>query len=227
MTSDRDSSGGYLTGNESERLWDAEEEDDFIAAYGDGDDTGEDIDEEDKDDGGDGPIELVWTRAFAVASLIVANRQSIGRVRGLTTFDPDDETIEELEARSDALAGERLFLESEMRKRGFPPRGWLPPAAPPLSVAAVSDDRRKGWSLPPNETLRPRLMPAEYQHWEWLIAGVIQNEVARRLGISQAAVSKREKKLRAKVDVIFVELTGRPYHWALIPKPQGGRRRKS
>ena len=31
MTNSRDSSGGYLTGDESERLWDREEEDAYTA----------------------------------------------------------------------------------------------------------------------------------------------------------------------------------------------------
>ncbi len=54
-----------------------------------------------------------------------------------------------------------------------------------------------------------------------------QSEIAMGLGISQAAVSKRETKLRARIDAVYIEETGQPYHWTPIPKPQGGRRRRS
>ena len=43
-------------------------------------------------------------------------------------------------------------------------------------------------------------MDDQYQHYEGIARGVRQDEVARRLGISQAAVSKREAKLRARID---------------------------
>jgi len=222
VTNDRDSSGGYLTGDESERLWDEEEEDAFASAQLDGDDGGDD-----SYPSLELPIESIWARAFVVAAEIVANDQAIDRVQSLTTFDPNDLAIEELDARSDALADERFELEYQMRIRGFPPKRWSPqPAALPQLAAGPSRHVPSRRSLSPGEILRPHLTDGEFQHWEWLDQGVIQVEVARRLGITQVAVSKREKKLRARIDVIYIGRTGRPYHWTPIPKAQGGRRRK-
>jgi len=116
---------GYLTGDESERLWDEDEEAAFVSAQVDEDD--DDIDDEDDDGYANlDPIESVWARAFSVAAEIVANNQAIDRARTLTTFDPNDLPIEGLETRSVVLAGERLELEYEMQIRGFPPKGWSP-----------------------------------------------------------------------------------------------------
>ncbi len=219
MTNSRDSSGGYLTGNESERLWDEDEEDAFFSAHGDEDD---DLSPDPADS-----VESVWARAFDVAAEIAANTRAIDRANRLTFFDPNDEPIEELEARSRTLADERSELEYQMRMRGFPPRGWAPPpAVPRLSVTATSSSAPSGRSVPPAQILRPGLTDEEYQHWEWLDQGLTQSEVARRVGVSQVAISKREGKLRARIDAVYIEQTGRPYHWTPIPKPQGGRRRK-
>ena len=75
MTNDRDSSGGYLTGDESERLWDEEEEDAFVSAQVDYDDEGDDSYRVSKARSGQSG------RALAVAAEIVAIDQAIDRVR--------------------------------------------------------------------------------------------------------------------------------------------------
>jgi DNA-binding CsgD family transcriptional regulator len=215
MTNQRDSSGGYLTGNESERLWDADEDDVFLSDQVDEEDgDGDPSDEE--------PIESVWARALEVAGEIRSIDMAIDRHRRQTIFDPDDAPIEELEDRSLTLAGERWELESQMQERGFPPAGWLPPPAePPRPVAALASPPSAGRSRSPSQILRPRLSADEYRHFEWIDQGLHQDEIARRLGISQAAVSKREKKLRARIDAVYIEATRHRYHWTAIPKPQG------
>lgn len=220
MTTNRDSSGGYLTGNESERLWDAEEDDAFVSAQVDDEDDDARIEP-------NNPIEAMWARAFDVAAEIAAIDRAIRRVQSLTSFDPNDAPLEELQARSDTLADQRVELEFQMRMHGFPPRGWSPrPGAGPPPAQLPSPSAPSNRLVEPAQILRPRLTDDEYQHWEWLDQGVIQADVGRRLGISQAAVSKRERKLRARIDAVMNEATGHPYHWVPIPKPQGGRRRR-
>ena len=127
-----------------------------------------------------------------------------------------------------ALAQELGDLDDEMEVRGFPPDGWHPHSADqPQSAASPPRSGSPTRSSAPGDILRPHLTVDEYQLWEWLDQGVLQREVAQRLAISQVAVSKREKKLRARVDAIYIDATGRPYHWTAIAKPQGGRRRRS
>ncbi len=130
MTNQRDSSGGYLTGNESERLWDADEDDAFAA---------DQADEEDNDalSGDEEPIESVWARAFVVAADIRRTEQAIDRLGQQTTFDPEDLPREELERRVMALEAERAELEYEMRERGLPPKSWTPAKVEPPGSAAA------------------------------------------------------------------------------------------
>jgi len=221
MTNNRDSSGDYLPGDESERLWDREEEDAYTTeVFGD-------------EDGGpasdpDVRIEAIWTRAHAISNEIAVIQETVDRAVSTTTFEPTDLSIGEMQLRLGALAQELWDLDDQMEIRGFPPDGWHPqsadqPKSPPGRPQSGSPSR----SMAPGDILRPHLTGDEYQLWEWLDHGVLQRDVAERLGISQVAVSKRETKLRARVDAIYVEAIGRPYHWTAIPKPQGGRRRRS
>ena len=92
MTNDRDSSGGYLTGDESERLWDEEEEDAFASAQVDYDDE-----DDDRCSSLEDPIELVWARAYAVAAsgapegadcLLMESSRSNGRRPGDASTRP-------------------------------------------------------------------------------------------------------------------------------------------
>jgi DNA-binding CsgD family transcriptional regulator len=204
-----------------ERLWDAEEDDAFVSAQVDNEDDDAFLEPND-------PIEAIWARAFEVAAEIAAIGLTIRRVQSLASFDPNDAPLEELRARSDVLADQPVELEFQMRMHGFSPRGWSPsPGAAPPPPQPPSLSAPSNRLVEPAQVLRPRLTDNEYQHWEWLDQGVIQVDIGRRLGISQAAVSKRERKLRSRIDAVMTEATGHPYHWVPIPKPQGGRRRRS
>jgi hypothetical protein len=79
--------------------------------------------------------------------------------------------------------------------------------------------------------INAELNASEWLHWEEVLKGTRQAEIAPKLGISQGAVSKREFKLRQKVDAISVRLTGRPYSVTQIDRGQwarqGRRRNKS
>ena len=164
----------------------------------------------------------------AISKEIAEIEETLDRARSTTIFDPTDLSIDEMQVRLGALAQELGDLDDEMEVRGFPPDGWHPQSADqPQSAASPPRSGSPTRSSAPGDILRPHLTVDEYQLWEWLDQGVLQREVAQRLAISQVAVSKREKKLRARVDAIYIDATGRPYHWTAIPKPQGGRRRRS
>lgn len=76
-----------------------------------------------------------------------------------------------------------------------------------------------------------QLTPSELLHWHELLKGTTQQVIAEKLGIKQAAVSKREGKLRERVDAISIETVGRPYPERLVERGlwarQGRRRNKS
>jgi hypothetical protein len=221
MTNSRDSSGGYLTGDESERLWEREEEDAYTAEVLGDEDVGSASDL-------DVRIEAIWSRADTISKEIAEIEETLVRARSTTIFDPTDLSIDEMQVRLGALAQELGDLDDEMEVRGFPPDRWHPQSADqPVSAASPPRSGSPTRPLAPGDILRPHLTVDEYQLWEWLDQGVLQREVAQRFAISQVAVSKREKKLRARVDAIYIVATGRPYHWTAIPKPQGGRRRRS
>lgn len=122
MTRSRDSSGGYLTGDESERLWDREEEDAYTAELlGDEDDgSASDLDVR---------IEAIWTRAHAISKEIAEIEETLDRARSTTIFDPTDLSIDEMQVRLGTLAQELSDLDDEMDVRGFPPDGWHPQSA--------------------------------------------------------------------------------------------------
>src|SRR6266487_3350541 len=114
MTNSRDSSGGYLTGDESERLWDREEEDAYPAEpFGD------------EDDGSasdpDVRIEVIWTRAHAISREIAEIEETLDRAQSTTIFEPTDLSIDEMRVRLGTLAEELSDLDDEMHVRGFPP----------------------------------------------------------------------------------------------------------
>jgi DNA-binding CsgD family transcriptional regulator len=217
MTERRDSSGGYLTGDEAERLWDADQDDGY--------DEAEDIDED--DDEPDRPLPSIWARARAVDAEIQSTLDAIGRTTVPHVFDPGELSPADLDRRVELLESERAELEFEMEIRGFPPPGWRSPevdVVEPTADVLVAENPRPVRS--PAEVLRPALTASEYEHWEWLEAGEPQSTIADRLGISQAAVSKRERTLRDRVDAIYRERTGAAYHWILAPRRVGGRRRR-
>jgi hypothetical protein len=130
MTNSRDSSGGYLTGDESERLWDREEEDAYTAEpLGDEDDgSASDLDVR---------IEAIWTRARAISIEIAAIEETFDRARSTTIFDPTDLSNNEMQVRLGTLAQELGDLDDEMEVRG-PSRGLASPAGRPTSFGGGS-----------------------------------------------------------------------------------------
>lgn len=131
MTNSRDSSGGYLTGDESERLWDREEEDAYTAELlGDEDDgSASDLDVR---------IEATWTRAHAISKEIAEIEETLDRARSTTIFDPTDLSTDEMQVRLGALAQELGDLDDEMEVGGFPPDGWHSPVGRPTSIGGKS-----------------------------------------------------------------------------------------
>lgn len=79
--------------------------------------------------------------------------------------------------------------------------------------------------------IQDKLTHDELLHWQELQKGTRQTAIAEKLGISQGAVSKRERALRERIDAISVETIGRPYLERLVDRGtwarQGRRRNKS
>ena len=81
------------------------------------------------------------------------------------------------------------------------------PTAPPASVKAS----------PPSPVrmveaaIKEKLTASEMLHWQELQKGTKQTVIAGKLGIKQGAVSKREAKLRERINAISIEMVGRPY----------------
>jgi hypothetical protein len=133
-----------------------------------------------------------------------------------------------------AVDKERLAKLTELRRQH------------PDSPADADEPERPPPPGPPSARVRPtrpgpvrmveaaindRLTPDELLHWQELQKGRKQSAIAEKLGIKQAAVSKRERKLPERIDAISVETTGRPYPERLVDRGmwarQGRRRNKS
>lgn len=89
-----------------------------------------------------------------------------------------------------------------------PPSDWQPEDSLPVATAHPVRP-----ADPFTEALRAKLTPAQLVHWRWIEQGRKQALVAEELGISQPAVVKRERLVRAKVDALYQEINGRPYPW--------------
>lgn len=78
--------------------------------------------------------------------------------------------------------------------------------------------------------IKEKLTPTEMLHWQEVLKGTRQQAIAEKLGISQGAVSKRERAIRERIDAIAVETIGRPYPERLVDRGlwarQGRRRNK-
>ncbi|MBA2632668.1 MAG: hypothetical protein H0U86_06670 [Chloroflexi bacterium] len=117
------------------------------------------------------------------------------------------------------LVAEQRSADTETQEALENPPDRNPPAVKPghhrLREAAISAE----------------LNASEWLHWQELLKGTNQTEIATKLGISQGGVSKRELKLRQRVDAISMRLTGRPYSATQIDRGQwarqGRRRNKS
>jgi hypothetical protein len=172
-------------------------------------------------------------REVAELEPIVASRPPAS---GLT-FDPQAERLAEVSQRLDMLTA-HLLGESydwhdspedwddspedwwwhETFAAGFPPDGWTP-------VASGAPSQGKPPRL--DDILQEQLTEPEWQHFEWLVAGRPQAEIAAALGISQPAVTKRERKLRSRANDIAMEATGREYPFGRRTQAKGGRPRLS
>lgn len=129
---------------------------------------------------------------------------------------------------------ERLARLSEFRREHPDPRADAdepteppPPPDPPASATPA----RPSPVRMVEAAINAKLSPGELIHWQELQKGTTQIAIAEKLGIKQAAVSKRERKLRERVDAISIETIGRPYPERLVDRGmwarQGRRRNKS
>ena len=224
---ERERTGEYERIENSGGLW-SSDDDDYHAG--------------DEDDEDDAPapvmaIEDVWALAVTAAGELraikdaIASAEAWDRVSDSFRAAPEDLDIDALDERLEMLEQKRSALEGEMRNRGWPPKGWGPPTAtpvPPREPTPSTRSESKAQTRPiADHVLRAALSAEEYQHYQWLVAQMRQQDVAARLGISQKTVSKREAKLRARVDEVYRATFDRPYPWTPISRKQGGRRRKA
>ncbi len=216
MTGWRDSSGGYLTGDESESVFDSDNE--AVDQYDDELDAG----------AGQVSTDALWRRWRALDDEY-ARLNSSPPVDSAASFKPDDLSPVERERRIAELIHELGEVEWELEANGED-IGLPPPAqeaaAPPEPAVAVGETRRRQSKAPkPADILRSRLTDAEFEHWTLVDQGVRQVDIAKALGISQPAVSSRERRLRDRINQIYMEATGSPYHWTPIPERGRPRRR--
>lgn len=123
----------------------------------------------------------------------------------------------------------------EFRRRHPGPADGEPAAAatpaptdqPPPTVPAG----RRSPVIQVEIAIKEALTASEMLHWQELQKGTKQTLIAEKLGISQGAVSKRERALRERIDAISVETIGRPYPAKRMDRGlwarQGRRRNKS
>ena len=106
-----------------------------------------------------------------------------------------------------------------------------PPASPAVPPAAPAKPSRPGPVRMVEAAIKEKLTATEMLHWQELQKGTKQTVIAEKLGIKQGAVSKREAKLRKRIDAISIETIGRPYPAKHIDRAlwarQGRRRNKS
>jgi hypothetical protein len=112
------------------------------------------------------------------------------------------------------------------------------PDPPPAPTSVAAPEPMPSETAPPaanpfrlrEAAIKAELSDAELLHWQELQKGTRQAAIAKKLGISQGAVSKRERILRERVDAISVRTTGHPYSEKLIDRGlwarQGRRRNK-
>jgi hypothetical protein len=103
--------------------------------------------------------------------------------------------------------------------------------APTREVEPAAVPRRLGPVRQLERAISEKLTPDEMLHWQELQKGTKQTVIAEKLGISQGAVSKRERAPRECIDAISVETIGRRYPAKRIDRGlwarQGRRRNKS
>lgn len=139
---------------------------------------------------------------------------------------------ETIDAAASATDDERLATLAEFRRRHPDPRpeNEEPEESPAPPPPAAAPSRASPVRLV-EAAINEKLTPDELLHWQELQKGTTQKAIADKLGIKQAAVSKRERKLRERVDAISIETIGRPYPERLVDRGlwarQGRRRNKN
>jgi hypothetical protein len=183
----------------------------------------DDDDDRPTDDEPTEPDDAVIGGIWAEAAWIERELEAAENRTDVMSFNPEDPTVDELVRRLD-------YLEAEMDLWGYPPLGWKPPAGwrPPVLTApdVIPDGRQPTKGNEFDDELAKVLSARELQHLGWLVDRRRQVDISRDLGISQVAVSKREKALRAKIDQLHIDFDGRPYPWLPFQSGHGGRSRK-
>jgi hypothetical protein len=141
-------------------------------------------------------------------------------------------TVDEAAAAVDT---ERLARLTQFRRQhpDPPPDTDETAEAPPIADPPVAPARPSHPSpvRMVEAAINEKLSPDELLHWQDLQKGTTQMAIAAKFGIKQAAVSKRERKLRERIDAISIETIGRPYPERLVDRGmwarQGRRRNKS
>ncbi|MGH2385549.1 MAG: hypothetical protein ACRDGB_10950 [Candidatus Limnocylindria bacterium] len=139
-------------------------------------------------------------------------------------------TVDETASAADK---ERLARLTEFRRQHPDPPADADepePPRPPDPPSAPVRPSRSGPVRMVDAALNEKLTPDELLHWQELQKGTKQTAIAEKLGIKQAAVSKRERKLRERIDAISIETIGRPYPERLVDRgmwARQGRRRNN
>jgi hypothetical protein len=134
---------------------------------------------------------------------------------GRTSFGPDEPDLEQLYLKLDEVS-----LDLEAIDLGIDDDGDGEPDRDEISVVRPRQ-------LPFEAYLFDNLTPPEAQHWRWLVERRPQTDIRGELGISQQAVSKREKALRVKVDHLHRDWNGKPYPFVDLQSTRGGRPRRA
>jgi hypothetical protein len=113
-----------------------------------------------------------------------------------------------VDERASAADKERMARLTEFRRQHpNPPADANEPEPPPPSdpLSAPVRPIRLGPVRMVEAAINEKLTPDELLHWQELQKGTKQTAIAEKLGIKQAAVSKRERKLRERIDAISIE----------------------
>ena len=115
-----------------------------------------------------------------------------------------------------AMAAEEADLAEliDFRRRNSEPivdDAVEPGPSPSSPEEPTTSERRPSPVRQVEFAIREKLTASEMLHWQELQKGTKQTVIAEKLGIKQGAVSKREAKLRDRINAISVETIGRPY----------------
>ena len=203
----------FETGDSEDRTWD-----EMGVGRGLVDDDDDYLDEQDSDevDPRDAERDSAWAdvRSMEAQIAVLSSRVPAKPDAVAYSFDPDVDGLDTLRAE----------LADVIDEYGRPPIAWIAPAKAPTPPPAPIPSRPRLRDLA--SYLEDHLSSGELRHWRWLAAGKDQTWIADQLAVSQAAVSKREQKLRARVDGLHIARFGKPYPWASFSRSKGGRPRR-